>query len=591
MSTEDWMADDASLKIMMVPDKSGSVVQSDWELALREEPATRVERQLDVQAGTPVVEQAHGGSIVQPPPELITIERTPHLDVIGQLPLRAGNSFSIDVFVDRAPPHTGEVSSPFHAQVPAATQALDVEVSLDGSAHFTFPEGRERVMTIFVDQSKSAEVSFKVAVKKELKSLAGARLAAYFTFEGRPSGQVIVDIPLTDEPAGTQETPPAGEVPPPPIVRASPPNGVPPAMSLRPGLRKPDLIVEVTDPVRDMRSLRCKLQSPHAEELGIETARRSWRLATRADDLVQSLFAEFTQRSIPPIKRLNSLRGAGHAIWDAAPKHLQDAIWKLIDGGRLHSILVVSADPYFPWELMIASRTKNGQREEREPLGVECAVARWIAKDNTSPPQKVPLTRSLVIAPDYKGPPRPNPLAHAASEAKTVCATVPGYLLVPAEYLKVSASLFASQSDLVHFACHGVASGNIGIQELALEDLEMSSIEVAGLVRPRIPDTPFIFLNACEVGRPAPALDGVGGFASAFIGQGAKAVIAPLWSVEDTVAASVAQEFYDRLKAQPQTPYAEIIRDIRSHAYNGSTQGVDTYAAYCFYGDPLASSA
>lgn len=96
---------------------------------------------------------------------------------------------------------------------------------------------------------------------------------------------------------------------------------------------------------------------------------------------------------------------------------------------------------------------------------------------------------------------------------------------------------------------------------------------------------PFVFLNACEVGRLAPSLVGVGGFAKSFIELGASAVIAPLWSVKDTIAHKIAEEFYKRVKAEPETPFAEILREIKAKAYErGSAE--DTYAAYCFYGDP-----
>src|SRR5439155_1500083 len=100
---------------------------------------------------------------------------------------------------------------------------------------------------------------------------------------------------------------------------------------------------------------------------------------------------------------------------------------------------------------------------------------------------------------------------------------------------------------------------------------------------------PFIFLNACEVGRPQPALVGVGGFAQTFIGCGACAVVAPLWSVKDDIAHDIAVEFYETVVKNPDKPFAGILSDIRSKAYAAGFE--DTYAAYCFYGDPLARRA
>ncbi len=101
---------------------------------------------------------------------------------------------------------------------------------------------------------------------------------------------------------------------------------------------------------------------------------------------------------------------------------------------------------------------------------------------------------------------------------------------------------------------------------------------------------PLVFLNACEVGRTLPALVGVGGFAKSFIDAGASCVIAPLWSVKDTIAHEVAETFYRGLQSEQKMAFADIIRSIRAKAYGGGP-AEDTYAAYCFYGDPLSARA
>jgi CHAT domain len=99
---------------------------------------------------------------------------------------------------------------------------------------------------------------------------------------------------------------------------------------------------------------------------------------------------------------------------------------------------------------------------------------------------------------------------------------------------------------------------------------------------------PLVFINAREIGRTTPALVGVGGFAKAFIDIGASAVIAPLWAVKDRFAHEVAKTFYERLKSEKNTPFAEIIRDLRRKAYEAG-KAEDTFAAYCIYGDPAAA--
>ena len=51
----------------------------------------------------------------------------------------------------------------------------------------------------------------------------------------------------------------------------------------------------------------------------------------------------------------------------------------------------------------------------------------------------------------------------------------------------------------------------------------------------------------------------------------------------------MAVTFYDTVKKKPGTPFANIVRELRAKAY--AEGGEDSYAAYCFYGDPHAAAA
>ena len=53
--------------------------------------------------------------------------------------------------------------------------------------------------------------------------------------------------------------------------------------------------------------------------------------------------------------------------------------------------------------------------------------------------------------------------------------------------------------------------------------------------------------------------------------------------MQDKVALDVTQIFYPQ--ALKGVPFGEIIRQIRAKAYD---LAIDSYAAYCYYGDPLA---
>ena len=267
--------------------------------------------------------------------------------------------------------------------------------------------------------------------------------------------------------------------------------------------------------------------------------------------------------------------------------------WELIDTGvPLKDIAVVSEEPFIPWELMIPNRQKpGGGPERRKPLGVEFRIGRWTTPDMVKPRQKLTLTNSYLIAPDYMDVRKK--LKHAKDEAAFVASAFDGEQIAPASFADVERTLKAGGRTLVHFICHGLDS-EAGSQVIELENNEQltsTSIEgMDGIEEAFHEMKPIVFLNACEIGRPAPALVGLGGFAASFIRLGASAVIAPLWSVKDAIAHEIAMEFYKRVKEEAATPFAEIFRKIREKAYDVAN-GEDTYASYCFYGDPAAYAA
>ena len=98
---------------------------------------------------------------------------------------------------------------------------------------------------------------------------------------------------------------------------------------------------------------------------------------------------------------------------------------------------------------------------------------------------------------------------------------------------------------------------------------------------------PLVFLNACEVGRATPSL--VGAVVRERVHQGRRrGVIAPIWSVKDS----------SRTRSRPpldQSCPGPAAATVRGHPQGHPREsyaeggGEDTYAAYCFYGDPLTS--
>jgi hypothetical protein len=257
-------------------------------------------------------------------------------------------------------------------------------------------------------------------------------------------------------------------------------------------------------------------------------------------------------------------------------------------------MLIISQEPYIPWELMIPTRRlEDGSVEQQRSLGVSFAIGRWVLRNKYfSPPHKIVVRGSYVIAPVYVGAVA---LDAAADEAKFVCDNFDGTMITPANPPTINSKLGEQEKSLVHFACHGstYTGTRIGRQILELQDgsfIDSTLLNgMAGVISGFAKGKPLVFLNACTAGQPIVALSGMGGLADSFVDMGASGVVAPLWNVDDKIARKVAVRFYKALKENPRRSIASIIQDIRTLAYaDAPTQGRDTYAAYCFYGDPSA---
>ncbi|MDW8213955.1 MAG: CHAT domain-containing protein, partial [Roseiflexaceae bacterium] len=66
-------------------------------------------------------------------------------------------------------------------------------------------------------------------------------------------------------------------------------------------------------------------------------------------------------------------------------------------------------------------------------------------------------------------------------------------------------------------------------------------------------EQPAFVLNACHAGRTAPLISGAASWATQLIGSGAGMLIAPLWSVTDTLATQFSRALYGAL-LRPEGP-------------------------------------
>jgi hypothetical protein len=304
-------------------------------------------------------------------------------------------------------------------------------------------------------------------------------------------------------------------------------------------------------------------------------------------DLVTQSLDQFCSDKVSNEQRGDLLRGAGKSFFKAAPENFTKAYWKLVDDGcPPGTISITSEEPSFPWELIVPHRGRpDGSAEVRPPLGVESVVGRWVHASSLPAPQDCTLQDSYVIVPTYS-----NPLKFASVEGEYVTKHFNGTPIHPATYDMLTKTLRARAVSLLHFACHGQTDPKKG-QFIILDNKEeMYAASASGSeeFQAAFFSRPLVFLNACEVGRQVPTLAGPQGFAPAFAELGACAVIAALWSVEDDVAHDVAQSIYDSIDREGDCSVAAVLQKLRARSYTKLKQSAkDSYAAYCFYGDPL----
>lgn len=526
-------------------------------------------------------------------PEIVArdeVRRTPHIDIIPEPPIQPDGSFEVVVYADTRDARTSEESEEIVIEFPAGMDSLPVSVQVAPTRHFAVEGDEIKQIVIVRGEERSSSVTFKLRTR-DLNSLKALNespfVTAYFTYAGRSSGMVRRAVRVTGVATANAKKTES-------VRRQLKTSG---ALAVHATAARPDLTIEILDPGNEAQHLTCTVYSPHLPAFA-DGKTAPWNLRRTTGELVAGYFDKFTSEPPSPQQTLFLLRGAGLELFDAAPNVFKEAFWALVDQKLpLRSIYIITQEPHIPWELMIPNRArKNAKREEREDaLGVEFLVGRWIKDDFVSPKQRIPLSKGIGIAPVYPGNKR---LQHSVEEIKYVNDRFTIEMIKPATVAAIDRHLGKSAASFLHFACHGGANpgadAGAGDMEIQLDGgkelLDATTLRgMKGAKKACEAENPLVFMNACEVGRQHIALSGVGGLAPTFLLMGASAVLAPLWSVKDSIAFEVAQAFYESSKKSPAVPFAEIIRDLRRKAYAEPWE--DSWAAYSFYGDPLAAQA
>jgi hypothetical protein len=509
-----------------------------------------------------------GGSTASAtPPTLRTLEATPQIEIVEEL--EKATLYKLEVFLDQQAPAPGADIQKVSVEFPSNLKELPVEVWFDCSSHFKLENlPTTSQVTLQVATGVSDHLPFNLRVLPVATADADVRpmfVSAFFRYNSRPCGKITRYLKRTTHginwQAPTQTSSNDGEV-------VLPRDSGTPAVRIEATAEPADIRIEVMKTeANDGQHFTLRCFTPQGDWSG------PWNLPQVSKDLVNAYMQRFM--AAKGKARINRLKSAGTTFWDALPDAVRPLLWSAITAGA-NSMSILSQEPYIPWELMIPYQQL---RSPRKALGVELRVGRWVTGDYTSPPQTIQMRSAYIVCPTTSG------LASSNAELTflTSLPLHPNAPIQPASYDGLDDGLSGDPRDIVHFICHGKSATIQTLQLDTPDTLDCSEIRNMPGFQHAFEHGTFAFLNACEVGGQVLALDGVGGFANSFIELGASAVVAPLWPVQDAAALQVSQLFYNQVLAG--SPLAEALKFIRAKAYD---EAIDSYAAYCFYGDPAA---
>lgn len=286
-------------------------------------------------------------------------------------------------------------------------------------------------------------------------------------------------------------------------------------------------------------------------------------------------------------------------------------VWRIAKNeARLPTLLLVSQESLIPWELAVTDSDFIVDRslvDETAPqiLGAQLIVGRWrpagpetpsgLRRPETTPAPAMTVSKLAVVVGEFGPSSGMRPLKQAIEEGQELKAAY------PAVWVKGTASEVATLlknrlthegepvvAQVLHVASHGEVDPDSPINAgVILSDSAVRIDEsiVAGSEFTRTA-APFVFLNACQLASETGGALVEGGLAAAFLQTGARAFIAPLWSVDDTIAKHTAVTFYAEALGKGR-PVGEVMRELRARFTTEFPQRDQTTPlAYAYYGHP-----
>lgn len=245
-------------------------------------------------------------------------------------------------------------------------------------------------------------------------------------------------------------------------------------------------------------------------------------------------------------------------------------------------LLVISDEPWIPWELLRLRGTKGAGPHLAEAF----AISRWPWE--RAAPLKLPLDRIGLVVPD----PEDSELPATEGEGQDIHGLEEKKKRqvedVPARVKTLLEAFAAGRFTGWHFAGHAWAEGeHADFWGLALdrgERLDPSDLGAAGCDLSG--ERPLVFLNACRSAKMNLSLSGFGGLAQAFLEAGAGAFLGTRWWVDDQQARAFARAFYELFLGGESI--GEACRQARLRLRR-DFPGEPTWLAYTLFAHPSAA--
>ena len=498
---------------------------------------------------------------------------------------------------------------------PAGAKSVDVEVSLIADG-LDAPDGWSQIMSVDVDNPEAAEVTFRL-VGRDPSGSEPAQLVTLevrYSYGGSVCGTASRPLVIGQADAPRYNLPESYGT----RWLAQPVTMSSVAVQADPDVA--DLTIEIFKPDGNPAkgSYSCRLYSPHTLECSMGPF---WiELDDDAKSFAKAIVHQVrTYANSPAVDNL--LESHGQRIANKLGAGVITALREVAVrvAPATPAVLLVSAEPYVPWELAFIDPPLDAKRPKY--LGAQVILGRWLRdrggskqapgvsgtdtdatvtdKPPVQPPSRIEVKHMAVMAGMYKAESGLRRLPEAEVEAKTLQETY--------DALPLAASLQAVKQlldarlehkfksiggvETIHFAGHGdYDASNPDSAVLYLSDGMPLFASLFGSAKYGGPQSPMFFLNACMAGIGDELLGDMGGFPGNCLKGGFGGVLGALWEVDDAVAHKLAIEFWQRalpLDGTRAEAVGEILRDLRAkYVPNPATAPAATYLAYVYYGHP-----